>query len=322
MHRSIIGAMTCAVLVLAVPALGASQKDRDDCRQRGPSANLDLQIEACTRIIDDRGEPQRARTDAYNERAIAWSHKKDIDRAIADYDEAIRLEPTHFRYYERGELWGKKRNFDRAIADYGEAIRLNPDYRIAYSSRAGAYMSKQDYDRAIADYNRVISFNPDSPASAPSHKWRGDAWFAKGDLDRAIADYGEAIRLYPNGFGGMFQVTRCWARALGNRDLTPALADCNEALRLSPNNNVGALSARGFVYLRLGRLDDAIADYDTGIKIYPKHPHVLYGRGLAKLRKGDRAGGDADIAAAKAIWADVASFFAKYGLVPTSAVTK
>ena len=38
-----------------------------------------------------------------------------------------------------------------------------------------------------------------------------------------------------------------------------------------------------------------------------------YGRGLAKLKKGDRHGGDADIAAAKAIRADIADDFARYG---------
>jgi hypothetical protein len=42
----------------------------------------------------------------------------------------------------------------------------------------------------------------------------------------------------------------------------------------------------------------------------------LYGRGVAKRRKGDVAGGNADIAAARAIKADVAAEFARYGLQP------
>jgi tetratricopeptide (TPR) repeat protein len=99
-----------------------------------------------------------------------------------------------------------------------------------------------------------------------------------------------------------------------------ALADCNESLRMDPNNNVGALNARGFVHLRLGRIDEAIADYDAAIKLYPKFPPALYGRGLARLKKGDRAGSDADIAAAKVIWPDVAKEFAKHGFEPSVAV--
>jgi len=41
---------------------------------------------------------------------------------------------------------------------------------------------------------------------------------------------------------------------------------------------------------------------------------MLYGRGLAKARKGDRNGGTADIATAKAIKSDIADEFARYGL--------
>jgi len=41
---------------------------------------------------------------------------------------------------------------------------------------------------------------------------------------------------------------------------------------------------------------------------------VLYGRGPAKARKGDRNGGTADIVAAKAIKSDIADEFCPHGL--------
>ena len=53
--------------------------------------------------------------------------------------------------------------------------------------------------------------------------------------------------------------------------------------------------------MRLGELDNAIADYDAALKLNPKLAASLYGRGLAKLKKGDTGGGNADITAAKAI---------------------
>lgn len=74
------------------------------------------------------------------------------------------------------------------------------------------------------------------------------------------------------------------------------------------------MDSRGFVYLRLNRLDDAIADYDAGLKINPRTAASLYGRGIAKLRKGDTAAGQADIVAAKAAKAEIAEEFAKYGV--------
>ena len=62
------------------------------------------------------------------------------------------------------------------------------------------------------------------------------------------------------------------------------------------------------------RLDDAIADYDAALKLSPKLAGSLYGRGLARLRKGNTDDGNADIAAAKAIQSDVAEEFARYGV--------
>jgi hypothetical protein len=61
-----------------------------------------------------------------------------------------------------------------------------------------------------------------------------------------------------------------------------------------------------FRSLRLSRLDDAVADYSEALRSKPKQAGSLYGRGLAKLKKGDAAGSEADIAGARAIQADVA----------------
>jgi len=61
-------------------------------------------------------------------------------------------------------------------------------------------------------------------------------------------------------------------------------------------------------------LADALADFDTALRTDPKNAFSLYGRGIAKGLKGDRAGADADIAAAKQISPDVATDFERYGV--------
>ena len=47
--------------------------------------------------------------------------------------------------------------------------------------------------------------------------------------------------------------------------------------------------------------DAAVADFGAALKLQPKDAWSLYGRGVAEQRKGDRAEGDADIAAAVAL---------------------
>jgi tetratricopeptide (TPR) repeat protein len=66
--------------------------------------------------------------------------------------------------------------------------------------------------------------------------------------------------------------------------LQAALADCNESLRLRPDNS-NTLDSRGFVYLGLGRWDDAIADSDAALRGNPRNAWALFERGIAKRRK-------------------------------------
>ena len=63
---------------------------------------------------------------------------------MADYDEAIRIDPTFaLAYNNRGDAWFNKGDLDRAIADFSAAIKHNPSLAIAYGNRrghqAGAY---------------------------------------------------------------------------------------------------------------------------------------------------------------------------------------
>jgi cytochrome c-type biogenesis protein CcmH/NrfG len=159
----------------------------------------------------------------------------------------------------------------------------------------------------IADFDRIIARDP---KLAIAYAYRGSAYGAKGDRDRAIADFNEAIRLDPH--HAQARNGRCYALAIIGQ-MQQALADCDEALRLLPND-ANALDSRGFAYLKSGQLDAAITDYDSVLKLQPKTASSLYGRGVARLRKGDSSGGNADIAAAKAIQANIAEDFARDGV--------
>ena len=93
-----------------------------------------------------------------------------------------------------------------------------------------------------------------------------------------------------------------------------ALADCNESLRLRQNTK--ALSYRALVFFRMGEWDGAIRDCDAILRIDPRAADSLFERGISKLRKGDTAGGDADIVASKARDPMVEKVFAGYGITP------
>jgi len=92
------------------------------------------------------------------------------------------------------------------------------------------------------------------------------------------------------------------------------LKDCDEAIRLQPSGNWYALSRRGLVYFLMGQNEKAIADYNAAMKIKPNNSNVLFGRGLAKFRMGNMVAGEADVASAKRLQANIVEYFARHGV--------
>jgi len=79
-------------------------------------------------------------------------------------------------------------------------------------------------------------------------------------------------------------------------------------------NVAAAFDSRGLTYLKLGQWELAIADFNSALRLDRKLPSALYGREFAKLKRGDLAGGNADIAAAKTVNKSVVDECARYGL--------
>ena len=73
---------------------------------------------------------------AYHNRGLAWDNKGEYDKAIADYNQALTINPNYaYAYVNRGDAWNEKGEYDKAIADYNEAIRLDPNFASAYCNR-------------------------------------------------------------------------------------------------------------------------------------------------------------------------------------------
>ena len=146
-------------------------------------------------LLWDRAEITYFRAISYNNSGRALEAKGDIDRAVADFNEAIRLDPQNASFYiNRGNAYETKGDLDLAIADFDEAIRLRPKSATAYYQRANSYSTKGDFDRAIADYSQVIRIYPNL---ASGYANRGRAFFYGGSLSDARADFKQALRLDP-----------------------------------------------------------------------------------------------------------------------------
>jgi tetratricopeptide (TPR) repeat protein len=210
--------------------------------------------EACDMAIQGFDEVIRLQPEfksAYEQRGVAWCCKHDFDKAIRDFDEAIRLssiakaDEVHdqdnehrlegFRrskaevYYWRGKSWAGKWDYDKAMPDFDHAIRLDPNVAEFYFGRGDICSEQQDYVEAISDYNEAIRL--DSSRAAFFNR-RGVAW-SYVDIDKAIPDFNHAIRLDPSNAEHYHER----AEALSfTSDYDKAIEDYNTAIRLEPED--------------------------------------------------------------------------------------
>ncbi len=197
----------------------------------------------------------------YNYLGNAYGKKKDYDRAIADFNQAIKIDPNYAKpYNNRGLAYYYKKDYDRAFADFNQALKLDPSFAIAYNNRGLAYGEKKDYDRAIADFNQALKLDP---KSADTYYERGIVYDEKKDYDRAIADFNQALKLDPKS-----------ADAYGNRGIVygekknygRAIADFNQVLKLDPKS-ADAYYNRGFAYKSKGTKDLAAQDFKKVLEL-------------------------------------------------------
>ena len=84
-------------------------------------------IAACTAVIQASAAPPETRARALNNRGVLISSQGDLDRAIADYDAAIQIDPNYAAaFYNRAKAWPQKGDGAHADADSAEAVRLDP----------------------------------------------------------------------------------------------------------------------------------------------------------------------------------------------------
>jgi lipoprotein NlpI len=118
----------------------------------------------------------------------------DLDAAIERYTAAIRagdLAPQILAivYNNRGAAHGGKKEYDKALADYNEALKQNPNFGDAYNNRGNTYLDKRDYERAVKDYDAAVRLTPldDLPYAN-----RGRARFYQGQYKAAEEDLTKA----------------------------------------------------------------------------------------------------------------------------------
>ena len=116
---SLMALLAVVVSTAPVPAAAEGGPAWEACV--GLTSTPDERVKACSTVIDARSETGRRLAGAYCNRGHGLTEKRELDAALSDLDEAVKLDPTYAcAYNNRGRVYSFKRDYDRAIAEYDQ----------------------------------------------------------------------------------------------------------------------------------------------------------------------------------------------------------
>lgn len=150
--RAILLAVVLASLLTGEAAAQTLEQAWVWCRGRDP----DHLIRGCSAVIRAGKDTRDNLARAYFDRGRAWTDRGQYDRAIQDFDQAIKLDPDYpDAFNSRALAHAGAGKSEQAIADFDQAINLDPNYAIAIFNRALALQTMGRTDDAARDFARA-----------------------------------------------------------------------------------------------------------------------------------------------------------------------
>lgn len=203
---------------------------------------------------------------AYNNRGNYYRVNKQLDKALADYNQAITLKSDYeLAYNNRGNVHFNKGEFKEAIEDYNIVLKSKPNDWKALNNRGAAYFSLNQIDTGLEDVNKAIEKNP---LYTDARLNRAVIYSVKNNHVGALEDYNTYLKYIKTN-----DQAYNW-RSISNRllkNLDASLKDSNAAIKL--NNRVADYYLnRSYTYKELGNKINALQDAQQAQQMGAKVP--------------------------------------------------
>ncbi len=199
---------------------------------------------------------------------VAYRNRRDFTDSIREFNDAISLNPFEYIYYfHRAIVLFNTGELQQAISDLDQSLKLSPYFGLAYRLRGGAYMALNNCAKAAPDFDEALHFLPPlvgeignqavtcdirlnrlddvikiaqlqlkyTPGDKDAYYNLGNAMFLKNDYKGAIANYQKAVQIDPSFQAGWLNIAMTYYY---QKDFKTGNAVFEKARRINPKNPV------------------------------------------------------------------------------------
>jgi len=207
-------------------------------------------------------------------RGNIYEEQKKYDLAIKEYERGIEFkeidpEGAAYCYSNRAEQYERLREFDKALADHDSAIELEPENAYNYYYRAWLYYEQKEYNQSIVDFTRATELDPDD-----ADNWRMLGYvyhLGIKDYEKALGCYEKSLEVDSANVNSINSKAKIYVE---QKKYDLAIKEFERGIALKEIDPEGAAYCyrnRAEQYERLREFDKALADYDSAIELEPEN---------------------------------------------------
>ncbi|MES2772971.1 MAG: tetratricopeptide repeat protein [Bacteroidota bacterium] len=183
-------------------------------------------------------------------------------------------------YFKRGLLKSQNWDLKGAVADYSEAIKMEPRTVYLYEERSKAYALLNVYEKAIDDCDHILALNPNLVDVMAN---KSALLFCAGRREEALTDINNLAKKYEKNYWVFFVKAQLEQRSFLYKECE---SDYKTAVLLNPTATDRTYGAMTKIYTEQHLYKEAISACDRGIAFNPNSIALLIARGNASLRMG------------------------------------